>query len=327
MEDAVRAIVGWVLASVTVGVFAVAGCSVKNEASDKICQPSQKVRCNDCTKEDPTDTRPYRGWQKCSPDGKSFIGKCEECAPDDVSGPSVGSDLTNGPSSSRDGGSLPSNGSTPEGGVSSGRGTTSTGAECEGPPTDGDLRVVEIMIASEDTSFGGDDFGEWFEIQNARDCRLNLKGVQITSPTAFESVDSVDITEDFWLEPNTTFIVADTTEPAGNHHLPGKVIAWNTPRPNTLSNNTLDEIVISFQRTEIERLSWNADGWMTPKLADGSHGNNYGTSVSFSIGCTWPERASWANWRWSSNPFYSTWSGTPNAENSDISCPHVPVNQ
>ncbi len=42
-----RALLGWALASFAVGLSAVAGCSMKTEASDKICQPSQKIRCND----------------------------------------------------------------------------------------------------------------------------------------------------------------------------------------------------------------------------------------------------------------------------------------
>ena len=68
--------------SLTLAFVAVTGCTVKNQATDKICQPKQKSRCNDCPKSDPSDTRVYIGWNTCSDDGKSYIGSCSECAPE-----------------------------------------------------------------------------------------------------------------------------------------------------------------------------------------------------------------------------------------------------
>ena len=71
-----------VVASLSFAFVAVTGCTVTNQATDKICQPKQKSRCNDCPKSDPNDTRVYIGWNTCSDDGTEYVGSCSECAPE-----------------------------------------------------------------------------------------------------------------------------------------------------------------------------------------------------------------------------------------------------
>jgi len=63
-----------------VGLYVVGGCSVTTEPSNIICTPDQVDLCTDCQRDDPSDTRIYRGRHTCAHDGKSF-GACGECAP------------------------------------------------------------------------------------------------------------------------------------------------------------------------------------------------------------------------------------------------------
>jgi hypothetical protein len=107
-----RSLIGGTVAIVGFTLAILAGCTVKNAASDVICQPKQKQRCNDCTKDDPSDTRVWRGWQTCASDGKSFVGSCSDCAPDSDT---VASGITGGGSSgSGKGGSSSGSGPRPD---------------------------------------------------------------------------------------------------------------------------------------------------------------------------------------------------------------------
>jgi hypothetical protein len=71
---------GW---AASLAVLTGQACRVAPAASNLICQPSQLVRCNDCS-QPPTGSTVYRGWAQCSADGTT-IGACNQCAPDNGS--------------------------------------------------------------------------------------------------------------------------------------------------------------------------------------------------------------------------------------------------
>jgi hypothetical protein len=311
-------------------------CTSKNEASDKICAPNQRFRCNDCTKPDPSDTRVYRGWQHCSADGKSFVGQCGECGPDDGDPQTRPPTDPPPPQPPPTGGGRPGNAPPPDGGVPNVRndggdpdpaGDGGIGSDlCPGggAPSAGDLAVVELMIAT--VANGATDDGEWFEVQNTRNCRLNLNGLRIESPRGSENdVDSLQITQDVFLGPHDTFLVADTVPAADNGNLLGTVFVW-TPSSDPSATTTRDSlrdsgddkiVVMDSNRNQIDLVSWNAADW----------GIEDATSVSFSQGCSWPERSNWGNWAWSSASWTDTPTrmyGTPNLPNADVACAHVP---
>jgi hypothetical protein len=264
----------------------------------------------------------------CADDGKSFKGKCDECAPDTSSSlPDPGT----GPGTGPTGGTSPppKKEPPPDAGVTDVRSSANEG-DCTTPMGPGDLAVVEMMIATVKPGTGEFDYGEWFEVENTRKCRMNVKGIHIESPRVVDSdVDTLDVTDDLWLKPNETFIVADTTDLS----IPqltsaGRVLAWNPYQEltthDTLKDNGHDAIVISVSkddRTQLERVDWDSTDWDV--------GTNYLSTVAFSVGCTWPERMSWANWAWANKSYYtgpeSSLYGTPNAANNDVVCPHLAV--
>src|SRR5262249_13987360 len=95
--------------------------------------------------------------------------------------------------------------------------------DCPAVPGPGDLAIVEIMIESQS---GPGDRGEWIEIQNTRNCTLNLRGLRVESPRTGDTPDAVDIDYDMSLGPNEVFTVADTLLDDDNHHLPSPVLSW-----------------------------------------------------------------------------------------------------
>jgi hypothetical protein len=330
MEESMNGVVRCLAGLLALGLLAAAACSVKTEASDKICVPSQRTRCN-CASPDPSDTRIYRGWQMCADDGKSFKGTCGECAPDSASSPlpdptpSPDPGTTSTPPPKKEpppGAPVPDQQSKGDGGVG--------GGDCPGPLAPKDLAVVEMMIATVKPGSGTNDYGEWFEVKSTRDCRLNAKGIHVESPRVVDSdVDKLDVADDLWLKANESFIVANSLDTADNHLPSGsKVVAWNPwqglTTHDTLKDSGHDSIVISVDSRQIDRIDWDATGW---GVAD-----NVQSTVSFSVGCTWEERPNWGNWSWSNASFFSAFSGTPNAYspdnplglNNDVNCAHLP---
>jgi hypothetical protein len=186
-------------------------------------------------------------------------------------------------------------------------GTTDDGV-CPNPVGPGDLAIVEIMIQS---ISGEGDRGEWVEIQNTRNCALNLNGLRIESPRGSDAPDGVDVSYDLMLGANQTFIVADSADADVNHNLPGTVLSWIGT--DALKNDG-DTIRVLAGTTVIDELTYS--NW----------GAHVGRSVSFSIDCPWNVRSDWARWSWSFNTFEQApdggvgQQGTPNADNDDVAC-------
>jgi hypothetical protein len=188
-------------------------------------------------------------------------------------------------------------------------GGTTDGGSCSGALAPGDLAIVEIMIASQ---AGSGDRGEWVEIQNTRQCPLNLNGLHIESPRGSEQPDSVDVDYDLVLGPNEMFIVADSVLGDLNHDLPGTVLSW--VGTDALKNSG-DTITLSVGTTTIDTLTY------------GDWGAHTGRSVSFPVDCAWSDRSDWARWSWSFNVWQPAQGdagvpmmGTPNADNIDVAC-------
>jgi hypothetical protein len=174
---------------------------------------------------------------------------------------------------------------------------------CTGPILAGDVKIVEIMVNS---ATGSGDKGEWVEIQSTRSCKLNVKGLTVSSPRGTTSTDSVTVTADLILPPNGSFIVADTTDPAFNHGLTGSVLAWNSA--DALKNDG-DTIDVKNGTTVIDTLTY-------PKFSTATAGR----SISFPLSCAWSDRATWARWSYSFDFFSGTFQGTPNKDNTDVAC-------
>jgi hypothetical protein len=167
----------------------------------------------------------------------------------------------------------------------------------------GDLAIVEIMIAS---TSGVGDRGEWVEMQSTQSCRLNLNGLRIQSPRD-TGLDYVDITADTLLDPNATFIVADSADPTLNNNLPGLLFSWNS---SDVLKNSGDTVTLLSGTTTIDELTY----------PDWTASLQYGRTVSFPSDCTWADRSSWSRWSWSFNTWTGTLRGTPNAYNVDVAC-------
>ena len=175
---------------------------------------------------------------------------------------------------------------------------------CTSPVGQGDVRIVEIMIAS---ATGQNDRGEWVEIQNTRPCRQNLRGLTVESPRGAAAPDVLTITEDAFVDPNGTFLVAGSADPALNGNLPEPVFSWD--KGDVLKNDG-DTITVRSGETVIDTLTY-------PNF----NGRQAGVSVSFPADCpTWDVRADWERWSTSFASFDGTKKGTPNADNTDVAC-------
>jgi len=173
---------------------------------------------------------------------------------------------------------------------------------CTGALASGDLAITELMITAR---AGSADDGEWVEITSTRDCWLKLKGVAIESPRG-ATPDTTTIDEDFELEPHGTFIVADSTDAALNHDLPGKVFAWNT---TDVLKNSGDTVSVKSGAPVIDTLTYPAFSNLTP-----------GRTIAFPDDCVASDRADWARWSRTFDSWTAGFEGTPNATNGDVAC-------
>ena len=167
----------------------------------------------------------------------------------------------------------------------------------------GDLAIVEIMITSKS---GSGDSGEWVEIQNTRDCWLKVQGVAVESPRGSAAPNVATITDDFELEPHGTFVVAGSTDPAKNHGIEGKVIAWEA---TDVLKNDGDTLTVKIGNITLDTLTYPAFNNLTP-----------GRALSFPADCAWSDRSSWARWSLTFDEFSPGFKGTPNAANADVAC-------
>lgn len=167
----------------------------------------------------------------------------------------------------------------------------------------GDLAIVEIMITSKS---GSGDPGEWVELQNTRDCWLKLQGVAVESPRGAAAPNVATITDDFELEPHGTFVVAGSSDPAKNHGIPGKVIAWEA---TDVLKNDGDTLTVKIGNITIDTITYPAFNNLTP-----------GRALSFPADCAWSDRSKWERWSLTFSEFAPGFKGTPNGGNADVAC-------
>ncbi len=202
-------------------------------------------------------------------------------------------------------------GPAPERPANKDAGSSDAGADDGGVPTKtfcpsleaGDLSIVEIMITSK---AGSGDWGEWVEIVNTRNCWLKLKGLSIESPRGSAAPNVATITQDFELAPHKTFVVADSEDPTKNNGIPGMVVAWNA---SDVLKNDGDTLNVKLGDTLIDTLTYPAFANLTP-----------GRALSFPSDCTETDRATWARWSLTFDEFTPGFKGTPNADNTDVTC-------
>jgi len=174
---------------------------------------------------------------------------------------------------------------------------------CTGPLGAGDVKIVELMIASQS---GAGDRGERVELQSTRSCVLNLNGLVVQSPRG-TSIDKATVTTDVLIQPGGSFVVADSASATDNDDLPSAtlVATWNT---YDVLKNGGDEIDVYAGTTLVDSLTY-------PALT-----LTYGRSIAFPADCAWSDRALWSRWSASFNVWSSPLEGTPGADNTDVSC-------
>jgi len=168
----------------------------------------------------------------------------------------------------------------------------------------GDLAVVEIMIASQS---GSGDRGEWLEVQSTRNCSLNLKGLHFESPRGTQK-DTGDVTVDTWLPANGIFVIADSSDPVLNHNLPTPIYTWDHQPADVLVNSG-DTVTLTAGSVTVETFTYPTFSVLHP-----------GVSISFPADCAWSDRSSWARWSFSVHAWSGNFLGTPNADNTDVTC-------
>jgi hypothetical protein len=179
---------------------------------------------------------------------------------------------------------------------------------CPGPLGAGDLAVVELMIASQ---VSGGDMGQWIEVQSTRSCTLDLYGLHAAASMA-TSPSTMDVTSHTYLPPSGIFVIANSLDPTLDDNLPTAplLFGWAGSPADvlqtaggsvTLSNAGTGAVIDDFVYPEFQALI-------------------VGASISFPADCAWSDRADWGRWSFSTRTWFSTFQGTPNAPNTDVTC-------
>jgi hypothetical protein len=173
---------------------------------------------------------------------------------------------------------------------------------CPSPLGAGDLAVVELMIESVS---GAGDGGEWIEIQSTHPtCSVNLNGLHVAVAS---SGATADVTTDLWIPPNGIFVIADSTDASVNHQLPSPIVIPWSAGADALQNGG-DTVTLTANAATVDSLTY-------PSFV-----LYVGVSISFPADCAWSDRSSWARWSYSANVWTSGFEGTPNADNTDVTC-------
>ena len=188
--------------------------------------------------------------------------------------------------------------------IDAGGGTKDAGGPvlCSGPLAAGDVKVVELMIASQS---GAGDKGEWIELQSTRQCTLNLKGLRVESPRG-TGVDKAEVLADYLVPPNGIVVVTASPSALDNHAVGNVAASFNAT--DVLKNDGDTVSVYAGVSTLIDTLTY-------PKFT-----LFIGRSVAFPWDCAWSDRSSWARWSWSFNKWNGAFQGTPNDDNFDVAC-------
>jgi hypothetical protein len=168
----------------------------------------------------------------------------------------------------------------------------------------GALQIDEMMIAS--VAGTGDD-GEWIEIASTLDCAVNLNGLHGECPRGAK-VTTFDVTGDLWIPARGTFVVADSSDPAINHDVPGTIVVWFGHAGDVLRNMG-STITVSLDGVLLDTVTYPS---LTLAVGD---------SVAFPDGCDASLRSDFTQWKRSTASWFPGFLGTPNAPNTDVKCP------
>ena len=175
---------------------------------------------------------------------------------------------------------------------------------CAPPLAQGDLVIDELMIAS---VTGTGDHGEWLEVRSTRACALDIVSLHGECPTGAKVV-TFDVMDDVWIPPFGTFLVADSSNPALEHDLPGALVVWNG-QPGDVLRNKGTTLTLSLNGVFVDTLTYPA-----LKLT-------IGASWAFPSDCAATSRMDFAYWQVSTSSWFPGFAGTPNAPNDDVHCP------
>jgi hypothetical protein len=175
---------------------------------------------------------------------------------------------------------------------------------CVGPLAPGDLTIVELLIES---TPGTGDHGEWVEVASTRGCTIDLRGLRGECPTGAK-VNTFEVDDDLWIPPLGTFVIADSSDPAVNHALPGALIPWSG-EPGDVLRNEGATVTLLLGEVIVDSVTYP-----TLKLSPG-------TSTAFPSDCSPALRPNWTSWQPSTASWFPAFHGTPNAPNVDVHCP------
>jgi hypothetical protein len=175
---------------------------------------------------------------------------------------------------------------------------------CAQPLGPGVLVIDEMMIES---VAGTGDYGQWIEIASTSSCAVDLSGLHAECPVG-SKVRTLDVGEDVWIPPGGSFVIADSTDPAINHYLPGTVLAWDGD-PGSVLRKSGGTVSLMANGAIVDSVTW-------PTLVV-----VVGDSVAFPAGCLPSLRSDWTEWQTSTVSWFPGFYGTPNAPNTDVSCP------
>jgi hypothetical protein len=176
---------------------------------------------------------------------------------------------------------------------------------CASPIGPGDLVIDELMIAA---VAGTGDHGEWLEVRSTRPCALDIVGLHGECPTGAKVV-TFDQLDDLWIPAYGSFLVADSSNPAIEHDLPGALLTWSGD-PGDVLRNKGTTITLSVGGVIIDALTYPA-----LKLVNGA-------SYAYPADCAADTRSDFMLWQVSASSWFPGFMGTPNAPNVDVHCPH-----
>lgn len=172
---------------------------------------------------------------------------------------------------------------------------------CPTPVQAGDLKIVELMVA---TISGSGDRGEWIEVESTRNCRLNIRGVAVSSPRG-ASIDVAAVTSDTIVEPYGHVVFADSALPAENNGLIGVVASFDAA---DVLKNSGDTVMVKVGDIVIDAVAYPSFG-------------EVGASLAFPASCAPADRSNFARWQASTKAYAGLLKGTPAKPNDDVTCP------
>jgi len=178
---------------------------------------------------------------------------------------------------------------------------------CAHSVSPGSLIIVELMIES---TSGTGDHGEWVEVASTLDCAVNINGLTGNCPTGAK-VNTFEVASDVWIPPLGTFLIADSSNSAVNHGLPGALIPWSG-QPGDVLRNEGATVTLLMDGAIIDSVTY-PDIKLTP-----------GVTMAFPSDCPASLRPQWTAWQPSISSWFPAFRGSPNAPNDDVHCPVQP---